>query len=201
VPASTTTTAAPTDADWNTALETAKKVRADLVGGADWTVEAATYSDDDATKNIGGDLGTVYKGQMVPEFEESVFSMAKDEISEPVKTTYGYHIIQVTGINEAKQYTLDEVKEEIKSTLLDTMQKAAWRTWIEKMKQETGVIYGGDWVTTTTTTAAPTVTTSAPADTTTSVAPSAQTTAAPSTTTTAGATITTAGSTTTTVKP
>lgn len=185
-PSSTTTTAAPTEADWNTALETAKKVRADLVGGADWTVEAAKYSDDDGTKNTGGDLGTVYKGQMVQEFQDAVFSMAKDEISEPIKTTYGYHIIQVTGITEAKQYTLEEVKEEITSTLLDTKQKEAWRNWIEKMKQEIRVIYGDGWVSTTTTTAAPTATTSGPADTT--------------ATTAAGETITTAGPT-TTVKP
>jgi parvulin-like peptidyl-prolyl isomerase len=185
-PSSTTTTAAPTEADWNTALETAKKVRADLVGGADWTAEAAKYSDDDGTKNTGGDLGTVYKGQMVQEFQDAVFSMAKDEISEPIKTTYGYHIIQVTGITDAKQYTLEEVKEEITSTLLETKQKEAWRNWIEKMKQEIRVIYGDDWVSTTTTTAAPTATTSGPADTT--------------ATTAAGETITTAGST-TTVKP
>jgi parvulin-like peptidyl-prolyl isomerase len=208
-PSSTTTTAAPTDADWNTALETAKKVRADLVGGADWATEAAKYSDDDGTKNIGGDLSTVYKGQMVQEFEDAVFSLEKDEISEPVKTTYGYHIIQVTGINEAKQYTLEEVKEEIISTLLDTKQKQAWRDWIAEMKQEIGVIYADDWVTTTTTTAAPTATTGGSADTTattaaggttTTVAPSTQTTSGASTTTTAGATITTAGPT-TTAKP
>ena len=50
-------------------------------------------------KEIGGDLGTVNKGVMVPKFEEAVFSLAKDEISKPIKTSYGYHVIQVTGIN------------------------------------------------------------------------------------------------------
>ena len=68
------------------------------------------YSDDPGSKATGGDLGTISKGEMVKEFEDAVFSLKKDEISEPVKTAYGYHIIQVTGITAAKQYTLDEVK-------------------------------------------------------------------------------------------
>jgi hypothetical protein len=54
---------------------------------------------------------------MVQEFEDSVFSLAKDEISQPIKTTYGFHVIQVTDSNEAKQYTLDEVKEDITPSL------------------------------------------------------------------------------------
>ncbi len=125
---STTTTALPTDADWNAALETANKVRADLVAGADWTAEAAKYSDDPGSKEKGGDLGTISKGEMVKEFEDAVFSLKKDEISQPVKTAYGYHVIQVTGINEAKQYTLDEVKEEIKSSLVSAKKSEAWRS-------------------------------------------------------------------------
>jgi foldase protein PrsA len=192
---STTTTAKPTDADWNAALETANKVRADLVAGADWTAEAAKYSDDPGSKEKGGDLGTISKGEMVKEFEDAVFSLKKDEISQPVKTAYGYHVIQVTGITEAKQYTLDEVKEDIKSSLVSAKKSEAWRSWIEKQKAAAGVIYASNWTPSTTTTAAPTPTTSGAGDTTTTVAPSAQTT------TTAGATITTAAPTTTTAKP
>ena len=46
---------------------------------------------------------------MVQEFETAVFSLKLNEISQPVKTTYGYHVIQVTGITPAKQYTLNDV--------------------------------------------------------------------------------------------
>ena len=199
---STTTTAKPTDADWNTALETADKVRAELVAGADWTAEAAKYSDDPGSKEKGGDLGTIKKGEMVKEFEDAVFSLKKDEISQPVKTAYGYHVIQVTGINDAKQSTLDEVKEGIKSSLVKAKKSTSWRSWIDKQRAAAPVIYANDWTPSTTTTAAPTPTTSGPGNTTTTVAPSAQTTAAPSsTTTTAGGTITTAAPTTTTAKP
>ena len=97
---------------------------------------------------------------MVKEFEDAVFSQKKDEISEPVKTAYGYHIIQVTGITEAKQYTLDEVKAEITTTLLNDAKSRAWQTWVKAQKEKVGVVYAQAWVTTTTTTAAPTVTTS-----------------------------------------
>jgi parvulin-like peptidyl-prolyl isomerase len=206
---STTTTAAPTDADWNVALETAKKVRDDLTAGADWTAEAKTYSDDPGSKEKGGDLGTVSKGEMVKEFEDAVFSLKKDEISQPIKTAYGYHVIQVTEITEAKQYTLDEVKEEITGYLLSDKKGETWRAWVDQQKQAAPVIYADDWQpATTTTTAAPTATTSGPGDSTatsageTPTSSGTETTTAPSSTaTTAGASITTAAPTTTTAKP
>jgi parvulin-like peptidyl-prolyl isomerase len=189
-------------------------VRAELVAGADWTAEAAKYSDDPGSKEKGGDLGTIKKGEMVKEFEDAVFSLKKDEISQPVKTAYGYHVIQVTAINEAKQYTLDEVmdpttdprtvKEQIKSSLLKAAKSKAWGSWIQKQKTAAGVIYSAEWApsTTTTTAGAATPTTSGSGGTTTTAAPSSQTTVTPSsTTTTAGATITTAAPTTTTAKP
>ncbi len=181
-------------------------MRADLVGGADWTAEATRYSDDPGSGAKGGDLGAIAKGDMVQEFEDAVFSLKLDEISQPVKTAYGYHVIQVTGITPAKQYTLDEikpdptatvpatVKERIKTTLLGSEKSETWRKWIEAQKTAVGVAYRDDMATTTTT--------SAGAGATTTVAPSTETTAAPSsTTTTAGATITTAAPTSTTAKP
>ena len=72
---------------------------------------------------------------MVAEFDTAAFSLAKNEISQPVKTVYGYHIIQVESITPAKQSTLDEVKSTIVSTLLATRKDAAWQAWITKMKQ------------------------------------------------------------------
>lgn len=190
---STTTTAAPTAADWAAALETAQKVRADLVAGADWTEEAAKYSDDLGSKNSGGDLGTVSKGETVPEFDEALFSLAEDAISQPIKTSYGYHVIQVTGINEAKQYGLEEVKEDIVNVLVDEKKSQAWSDWLEKMKAEIGVTYARDWQPTTTTEASvdeATTTSEAPA-TTTTAAPTTTSAAAPSTTATTGATTST----------
>jgi parvulin-like peptidyl-prolyl isomerase len=180
---STTTTAAePTQADWDAALATAEEVRTELVDGGDWTVIAAEYSDDPGTKDSGGDLGVVSRGEMVTEFEDSVFSLSLNEISQPVKTIYGYHVIQVTGINEAKQQTLDEVKEDISSVLLNEKKAALWEQWLTETKAELGVVYkeGMELVTTTLSTA----TSSGQGDTDSTAEGQTITTAAPATTTT-----------------
>jgi parvulin-like peptidyl-prolyl isomerase len=199
----TTTVYEPTQADWDTALETANKVKADLTGGADWTAEAAEFSDDPGSKDMGGDLGEVAKGEMVAEFENAVFSLKLNEISEPIKTTYGYHVIQVTGITEAKQSTLDEVKDEITTTLLNEKKTEVWDQWLIDTKSALGVVYKEGMEPTTTTTSATTATTVGPGDTTTrSEAPSTTDSGEATTTTAAGQTITTAApSTTTTAKP
>lgn len=188
---STTTTSELTDADWNAALATANEVRAKLEAGGDWTELAAEYSDDPSTAVKGGELGNVSKNQMVPEFEESVFSLKVDEISQPVKSSYGYHIIEVTAINEAKQFTLDDstVKDDITNTLLKELKSEAWQKWLTEAKAEIGVVYQKGLEPTTTSTAA-----------TTSSTGTAATTVAPDTTTTAGGE-TIGGETTTTAKP
>lgn len=140
------TTVELTDDDWTAALATAEEVKVRLEDGGDWQELAAEYSDDPGTKETGGDLGTIYKGQMVPEFEEAVFTMAVDAISEPVKTSYGYHIIQLTGINEAAQATLEDedVKDHITSTLLSEAKTKVWEEWVETSKIELNVTYPGD---------------------------------------------------------
>ena len=107
-----------TEADWDAAKAEAEKVRSEIQNGADFVTEAEKYSDDATTKESGGELGTVIRGQMVPAFEEAVFSLNKGELSQPVKTQYGYHLIEVTDITPEKQLAYDEVKENIKSTLL-----------------------------------------------------------------------------------
>ncbi|MEX2582648.1 MAG: peptidylprolyl isomerase [Gemmatimonadota bacterium] len=77
------------------AFERAMEVRTELAGGADFAELAERESDDPGTAAAGGDLGFFERGQMVPEFEEMAFSLPVGEVSPPVQTDYGYHIIEV----------------------------------------------------------------------------------------------------------
>lgn len=92
----------------------AEEILARIKKGEDFTVLAKTYSEDEGTKANGGDLGYFRKGQMVSNFENAAFSLSIGEVSNVIKTEYGYHIIKVA---DRKQLTFDEAKSEIKNTL------------------------------------------------------------------------------------
>ncbi|HEY5529157.1 MAG TPA: peptidylprolyl isomerase [Thermoleophilia bacterium] len=136
-----TATAAPTAADWAAAKSEADKVRSEIQNGADFAAEAKKYSDDATTKASGGSLGPVRKGQMVPAFEQALFALNKGELSQPVKTEYGYHIIQVTEITPQKQLSYDEARETVRAKLLTMKQDQAWSNWLSKAESELGVSY------------------------------------------------------------
>ena len=134
-------TITPTEADWEQAKSVAEQVRSEVMNGKDFATEARLNSDDDATKDSGGDLGSIVRGQMVPEFEVAVFSLKKGEISQPVRTEYGYHIIEVTDITPETQLPYDQVKEKIRSALLASVQQATWDSWLQSMEQKLTVSY------------------------------------------------------------
>ena len=97
-------------------IEKAKKKAEDILkrinNGEDFAKLAKENSDDPGSASKGGDLGYFGKGEMVPEFEEVAFSLKKDEVSEIVKSEYGYHIIKLTDKNQG-QTPFEEVKGDI----------------------------------------------------------------------------------------
>lgn len=122
-----------TDEEKATAEEEAKKKAEEIItklkNGENFEDLAKEYSDDEGTKENGGDLGYFPKGQMVDEFEEAVVKLKVDEYTtEPVKSTYGYHIILKTGEKEKPE--LDSVKDEIIDSLVT-----------EKMSNDTTLQY------------------------------------------------------------
>ncbi|WP_394233259.1 peptidylprolyl isomerase [Niallia oryzisoli] len=92
--------------------ETAKEVKSKLDAGGKFEDLAKEYSTD-GSKDQGGDLGWFGPGAMVPEFEEAAYALDVNEISEPVKSQFGYHIIQVTEKKEAEPF--DKVKDEMET--------------------------------------------------------------------------------------
>jgi peptidyl-prolyl cis-trans isomerase D len=88
-----------------------------LKAGAKLEDLAKKYSEDPGSAKQGGSIGWIGKGQTVPEFEKAAFSLPKGQISDLVKSSYGFHILRVDDKQEAHMKTLDEVKSEIEPTL------------------------------------------------------------------------------------
>ena len=101
------------------ALERIKEIRKRVTApGADFGKIAAETSDDTASKVDGGNLGKFQRGLMVPEFEKAAFSLKVGEISEPVKTEYGYHLIKVEQHQQSQAPTFESAKEKVRYQLM-----------------------------------------------------------------------------------
>jgi peptidyl-prolyl cis-trans isomerase D len=88
-----------------------------LKGGAKFEDLAKKYSEDPGSAKQGGSLGFIGRGRTVPEFEKAAFSLPKGQVSDLVKSSYGFHIIRVDDKQEAHMKTLDEVKGDIEPLL------------------------------------------------------------------------------------
>ena len=96
--------------------------------------EAAEKYSSCPSKSNGGDLGEFTRGKMVPEFEEAAFSMEEGEISQPVKTQFGYHIIKLISKKEASIKSLEEVKGQINQHLITMKQEEKYLEKAEELK-------------------------------------------------------------------
>lgn len=101
--------------------EEANKIADEIENGLAFEEAAEKYSTC-PSKARGGDLGFFTKGQMVPEFENAAFGMKKGEISKPVKTQFGYHIIKLVDKKESTTNSFEEVKDQIRQFLLGRKQ-------------------------------------------------------------------------------
>ena len=113
----------------------AKDIKAKIDKGEDFANLAQEHSACPSKAN-GGDLGTFHRGQMVKEFDDKVFSMSLGEVSEPVKTQFGYHIIKLNEINVAKARSFDEVKDEVRAHVMQIKQMNAFKKVIDSLKDK-----------------------------------------------------------------
>jgi peptidyl-prolyl cis-trans isomerase C len=114
------------------ALAKAQDIRKKIMDGADFATLAKAESDDTGSATKGGELGSFKRGQMVPQFDQAAFALPVGQISEPVKTPFGYHLIKITS-RASKPF--DEAKAQIEKDLKPKMTKET----LEQLKVHTPV--------------------------------------------------------------
>lgn len=116
-------------------LKTAEKVEADLKAGKDFAAEAKDYSTDPGSKDKGGDLGYFRKGAMVPAFDAYAFSAPIGKISQPIKSPFGYHIIQVEDRKPAVKATLANTRDQIQTMLRQQQEAPLLQPFYQQLQQ------------------------------------------------------------------
>jgi parvulin-like peptidyl-prolyl isomerase len=106
-------------------------IRDRLLGGEDFVKCVQEESDDGGND---GNLGTFGKGRMVPEFEEAAFSLEPDQLSEPVKTQFGWHVIKLHEKHEPKLTPFDELKEKIIEYLHERKKDKVFDSFLDELK-------------------------------------------------------------------
>ncbi|HBU70024.1 MAG TPA: hypothetical protein DEE98_06515 [Elusimicrobia bacterium] len=128
-----------TMAEKSAALAKIKKVQKELKGGADFSELAKKYSDDPGSKNRGGDLGYFAKGDMVPEFEKAAFSLQVGQVSEPVLTDFGYHIIKVDEKKASKRLSFEDAQNDLKQYLYQKSAQVKYEEYLKGLRAKSSI--------------------------------------------------------------
>ncbi len=121
----------------------ADQIEAKLKSGTSFASLAKKYSKDTASAQQGGKLCVAHGGtsgacqQTVPPFDKAAFALGANEISQPVHSVYGWHIIQALGpVKPAHTQTFKEVEAQIQSSLAQQQKQVAWSNWLAKVKKD-----------------------------------------------------------------
>lgn len=115
--------------------ERAKKALSLIIKGVPFDEVAKEYSDEPSGK-YGGDIGFVKKNDLIPELRDALKGKAKGEITDIIKSPYGYHILRLEEIKGGEPPPFDEVKEEIKRRLILEESQKRYREFVEKLKRK-----------------------------------------------------------------
>jgi foldase protein PrsA len=120
-------------------LPTAQMIEAKLKAGGDFAALAKQYSSDPGTKDKGGELGFFTQGAMVKEFSDAAYAMKPGQISQPVHSPYGWHIIEVEEIKPAQVATVANSEQKIKDQMLTTQEQMAIPAFMDKLLADSKV--------------------------------------------------------------
>ncbi len=118
------------------ALELLKKVQ----GGADFA-QVAENESDDMSRIKGGDIGYFHAGTTEPEFDKAVKSMKVGEIRGPIDTIYGFYLIKLTDKQDAHQLSFDEIKDKIRTKMVEARKKQLFERWMKQLKGSAKIVY------------------------------------------------------------
>ena len=114
--------------------EQAAEVRAQILAGTPIERLASERSLDATTRTKGGDLGWVARGVMVKPFEDALFALEVGQVSEPVRTSFGYHVIRVEEIDRGRLPAFDDIRDDVRQAMV--------RRAMEQLKAELAKKYG-----------------------------------------------------------
>lgn len=119
--------------------ESCKEIKAKIASGEMTFEEAASQYSSCPSKEQGGSLGSFSKGMMVPEFEKAAFELPIGEVSEPVQTQFGFHLIKVEDKNEGSTQAFEDVKEVAVQELLKASQEKKYLEFMNQLRGKYGV--------------------------------------------------------------
>lgn len=127
------------ETDKASARERASDLRQQVVNGADFAELARTHSEDQGTAELGGDLGVIVPGQTVQPFEQALFALEENGLSEVVETPFGFHVIQMTGQQEPQLVSFEETGSQIREFLAAQEQQARTEAFLESLRAKSTI--------------------------------------------------------------
>ncbi len=121
-------------------LATANKIEAQLKSGASFAALAKQYSTDPGSKDKGGELGTFRRGQMVPAFDKVAFSAPVGVVNPPVKSPFGYHIIEVESREPGQKATLANTTDRITEMLRQQQEAPLMQPFLQSLQQKATIV-------------------------------------------------------------
>jgi EpsD family peptidyl-prolyl cis-trans isomerase len=119
----------------------AKEIQAKIARGEDFAQLAKQYSIDPSAKTSGGDIGYHPKGSLIPEFEEAAFKLTKvGQVTPPVKTQLGYHLIKLEGVKEGSYVPFAEVKDFVRQKMTQEKQTEVLKKYIDDLKKNAKIV-------------------------------------------------------------